>query len=314
MKKKLLSVFCIAFFAGTTINNAIGNVYVAENAKITLATDVMINGDLTIAQGYDNEQGAEIDLGNYSLEVANKIKVDWTIEADRWYSIGFPFDVETVFSKDFEEKGWAPYDLTATTTGTDGDYYLKEYKQEGNTYFKYVTPPTEGETVLIKAGKGYIFQFPEWFEGTVISFIGDGKTLTKANALSTEKNQLAPNINLNTSTFNLEASGISYYKYDDIDTYSLIENEETVTLYPFEALLSIEGTSNTPSFSISNNTNITNIRNVDNYSDNNDPVIKTRYYTLQGVEIQQPIENGIYIEKKIYKSGKEIGTKIFNKK
>jgi len=313
MNKKTLTFFCVSLFVGTIINNATGNVYVAENAKLSLTTaPVIINGDLTIAQGL--EQGAELDLGSSFLTVSGNIKVDWKIKADKWYSIGFPFDVETVFSKYFESmgEGWKPFDLTATTNGKDGDYYLKEYKPKGGKSFQYVLPE-EGETTLVKAGKGYIFQFPDWFDETVISFIGSGKTLTKVNTLSTEVNQLVPNTNLNTSTFNLAVSENSYYKYDYEDTYNLIEGETTATLLPFEALLSMAGISSISSFSIGGETGeITGTRDIPTTID--DPVIRTRYYTLQGVEIQQPLENEIYLVRKIYKSGKEEGVKMYNKK
>ena len=307
MNKKIRTLLCLLLFVGTITNDSAGNVYVAKNAKLSLTTTpVIINGDLTIEQGM--EQGAELDLGNSFLTVSGNIKVDWMIEADRWYSIGFPFDVETVFSKDFEEKGWDPYELTATTTGTDGDYYLKEYKPQNGKSFQYVLPK-EGDPILIKAGKGYIFQFPSWLNETEISFIGSGKTLTKVNTLSTMVNQLVPNTNLNTSTFNLVVSENSHYKYDDIDTYNLIEDEATTTLRPFEALLTIGGISSISSFSLGSDTDTRNIP-----ASADDQVIETRYYTLQGVEIQQPIENGIYLVKKIYKSGKEEGVKMYNKK
>jgi hypothetical protein len=48
--------------------------------------------------------------------------------------------------------------------------------------------------------------------------------------------------------------------------------------------------------------------------DSNDPLIAIRYYNLQGVEVQQPQENGIYLIKKIYASQKTETLKIFYNK
>ena len=312
MKKKILTTLCTVFFAGAIINNATGNVFIPADAKLSsTAAPIMIKGDLTIEQGTKFEEGARFDLGASSLTVTGNIKIDWEIEADRWYSIGFPFDVTTVFSKDFEPKGWDP-ELIATTTGKDGDYYLKEYKPENGKSFKYVTPTTPGAT-LIKAGKGYIVQFPYWFNKTTISFIGSGTTLTKANDLLVEPNQLVPNTNLSSFTFDVsEASGdYLYYKYDDIDTYNLVEGGE-ITLSPFEALLVINKGNGYVQQSFSVNDEATGIKDIS--TDSDDLIIDIRYYTLQGVGIQHPTENGIYIEKKIYKSGKEEGIKRFNNK
>jgi hypothetical protein len=47
------------------------------------------------------------------------------------------------------------------------------------------------------------------------------------------------------------------------------------------------------------------ITEMENATFENDPVIATRYYTMQGAEIKQPSENGMYIVRKIHASQKE---------
>jgi hypothetical protein len=45
--------------------------------------------------------------------------------------------------------------------------------------------------------------------------------------------------------------------------------------------------------------------------DKGDSVIEMKYYTLQGIEVQQPVRGTVCIVKKIYKSQKIEVTKIF---
>ncbi|KAA6302760.1 MAG: hypothetical protein EZS26_000930 [Candidatus Ordinivivax streblomastigis] len=58
-----------------------------------------------------------------------------------------------------------------------------------------------------------------------------------------------------------------------------------------------------PGFTFSLQTGLTVI-------DGNDPVVAIRYYNLQGMEVRQPSQQGIYIVKKIHQSPKEEVTKI----
>jgi hypothetical protein len=80
----------------------------------------------------------------------------------------------------------------------------------------------------------------------------------------------------------------------------------TKDVSPFEAVITVEE---------SNPSLLRSTISIDDYTgleatQIKDPVISTRYYTLQGVEIKKPVDKGVYIVKKIHESQKQETNKI----
>jgi hypothetical protein len=275
--------------------------------------------DETSVKSITFAQGAQVNLAG-SLTVNEAVHVKYTVEPNKWYSIGFPFEEGenreiTVRSEWFERQGWAPllpYTGTDYGDGYYGDYWLRLYD------------PEEGEngafaaTGTIAPQKGYIIQFPEYFnteeaaDGNVITFtfsesqtLSSGGELPVTDALSLEANPSLKN-------FSLSSSGSNHYYYLEGNEYKLLKNDDEATLKPFEAAITIlRSQPETLLQSISVNNTVTGIGNRPGIS--NDPLTTARYYTLQGIETARPIENGIYIVKQYYQSGREKVEKIIYK-
>jgi hypothetical protein len=263
------------------------------------------------------EQGAQVDLQG-SLTATDAVNVEYTIEAGKWYSIGFPFDISEIRSEWFDENEWGalrPYkESLYEDTGDYGDYWIKEY--DYTSPFKYHT--VEG----MEAGKGYIIQFPGWFnaeDGTnKIKFVSSGQTLSGSADIILDENeyQFVANPKLKTVQLQSEPEANTYYYAFNFgeNRYDLLEGNATAALLPFEATIAIKvppGTSQSMlARSISIDTGVTGI--VIRPDVTNDPVVATHYYTLQGVEVKRPVESGVYIVKRIYASGEEKSEKIIH--
>ncbi|MDR0863932.1 MAG: leucine-rich repeat domain-containing protein [Candidatus Symbiothrix sp.] len=257
------------------------------------------------------ESGASADLSG-TLIATNGVSVDYTVTNGRWYSIGFPFAIEKVYSHLYEENEWDPYELDAydpESTGTyKGDYWLKEYTPGGTELFQYRS--------AIVANKGYIVQFPDWFDGTKISFISASTSVTLSNtgALPFASNhQLVANPRLSSLSLNSadDAAKHHYTHHAGENKYNLLDG--TYELAPFEAAITLlEPNPSLVPASITIEANTTGIKHPAGVA--NDPVIATHYYTLQGTEVSKPVENGIYLVKKVHESKKAEVVKIIYKK
>ncbi|GHT76307.1 hypothetical protein FACS189463_1140 [Bacteroidia bacterium] len=274
-----------------TVPAASDNVVIPSTAIITLSADGAAN-TLTI------QKGASITLGENTKIAANSVKVEYgAITEEKWYSIGFPFDVTTVYSEDFTQ------DLTAYTAATGGNYWLKNIDDNEDDLFDYATD--------IEGGEGYIIQFPAGFSGTEISFIGigDGSAIDlTAGSLNEEAfvgtYQLKANPTLAPYSPTLGAKQ-HIYKYSTGNEFLLDDN---YTIAPFEAVVTISSSSPAPKISLDTDV-VTGVTIVVE----NDAVMATQYYNLQGQRILQPQKGTVVLVKKIYESGKSIVGKIINK-
>jgi hypothetical protein len=254
-----------------------------------------------------------------SLTVTGAINVKYKVTPGKWYSIGFPYNEGqeiTVRSEWFEREGWSPllpYREEAYEDNYYGDYYLKEYNPALN-------PPFADTQETIAPGKGYIIRFPDYFvdtdnnKGDIITFSSTGEqTLIEGTLPVSENYRLTTNPTLKNITLEAPNSNNEYnYILDpDNNEYLLLENG-TKTLAPFEAAITI--TTSEPENllrSISAHDGLIGIKNKPLL--NNDPIVAERYYTLQGIEVARPAENGIYILKQRYASGNEKAKKIIYK-
>jgi hypothetical protein len=183
-------------------------------------------------------------------------------------------------------------------------FWLREYN--GNNF---ETPATS-----LEAGKGYIIAFPDDNEGETITFISGPLTGFTEDGLPTgDDRQLVANPTLH--TMDLLNSDYHYLYVAGENKYfqvSALAEDVAKTLPPFEALITIPAA--TPpqllpsyiSVEAGGETGIGYRPSIDG----NDPVLSVRHYTLQGVEVRRPIENAVYIAKKIHASGREEAVKV----
>jgi hypothetical protein len=290
--------------------------------QIQASASVPVVPDATIVRDLTFDPGAQIDLEG-TLYVTGAIHVKYAIVPDKWYSIGFPYGTGNinVRSEWFESEGWSPL-LPYKATGYGpleeggenyyGDYYLRAYNPAS------ATPFSDVET--IEAGKGYIILFPDYFVdadgngGNIITFTSEPQTLTGGNnpLPVDDKLRLVPNPSFKNIELTPPADKVYYYLNKEENEYIKLTTDPG-TLAPFEA--AITGLSDQPETEaltipieegpITGGGNRPAITS--------GPVLSTRYYTLQGIEVAQPAKSGVYIAKHRYHSGKEKIEKIIYK-
>ncbi|GHT76928.1 hypothetical protein FACS189463_2890 [Bacteroidia bacterium] len=247
------------------------------------------------------KKGAKLN-GNGTLIATEAVKVDQDAALSaQWYSIGFPFDVETVYCEFYKEDPLGP-ELVAYDEDTGGDFWLESY---GGNSFDFVQS--------IEEGQGYIIQYPTELAGKKITFIsGPGVTLdnsvTSFDATGTY--QLLANPSTQAITLNAPDGDKHYYIHNGTDRYVLLESGTSI-VNPFESVITVlQANPALLKSSISfDETNVpTGLEKQPVLR--GDQVISTRYFTIQGIEIQRPVENEIYIVKKQYASQLQETTKI----
>jgi hypothetical protein len=278
-------------------------------------TNIPVIPDETTVKTITFDQGAQADLQG-SLVVTEAVNVKYKV-TDRWYSIGFPFEENKevdVRSEWFERNGWSPllpYKADSYADNYYGDYYLKEYNPNLNPPFS-----DTHETIISK--KGYIIRFPDFFvdyegnNGDIITFSSGPQTLSKGSNISvTGDYQLVVNLTLKNIELGAPDGNKYYYFLDpEENKYNLLENAQK-DLLPFEALITIS--TNNPENLVHTIGADSNLTGIGRFGVDNDSVIATHHYTLQGIEIKQPMKSEIYIVKKRYSSGKESVGKIIYK-
>ncbi|KAA6302216.1 MAG: hypothetical protein EZS26_001576 [Candidatus Ordinivivax streblomastigis] len=236
-------------------------------------------------------EGAGIAIPSGSVTVSESVKVEYVVNSNRWYSIGFPFKIDRIYS---EKLGG---DLVAYNVLTGGNYWLKSYDGVRNEF---------GYTNNITANNGYIVQFPEYFDNSKVTFIAQTPDMALSNGkdfpVSTDYALLA-NPNVIHQPLELEATK-RYYKYlPNTNKFVLVE-EGPYILAPFEAAVSFNNISQAPM-----RKNIgedwDDYTGINGYIAPLDVVSSQKYYTLQGLEINHPVANEIYIVKRLHASGKE---------
>jgi hypothetical protein len=237
------------------------------------------------------------------------VKLTKTFTPLKWYPIGFPFAIDTdnIYCNTCEDENDPPYLLAPSTdeASGDGDFWLKAYNGETNL-FEY--------TQTIAANTGYIIEFPEYYDSDPITVTF---TATGAPALANAAEaDLSPangyNMIVNPSVGSLNLSAANqYYLYDGANFPLKTETGASV-VKPFEAFVTIGSdiTASGETLRSSVGTGIEIDPPITGLTLTKDVVIATEYYNLQGIKIQQPASNGIYMVKKKYASQKTEVTKI----
>jgi hypothetical protein len=252
-----------------------------DNIIIPAVANLPILPTATTAHSITFEAGAGADLDG-TLTVTEAIRAEFEIVPDKWYSVGFPFAVHSVSGGNQE-------------LIRDANFSLKELN---NGQFTAAT--------TIDAGKGYIIRFSNVNEETTtVTFASEAISAFENGTLNVgDDYRLVANPTLNSLTVN--ADGNDYYYFFDAgdNKYKLIE--EATVLNPFESLIILSAESGVqPVAEIAIETTQTGIAD-----GKNDPVLSVRYYNLQGLEVKTPLENKIYIVKKIHASQKEEIVKV----
>ncbi|MDR1809232.1 MAG: Ig domain-containing protein [Prevotella sp.] len=254
--------------------------------------------DIIIKQ--TDTQSGQLDLEGGSLTVAGKLKLQKTLDKDKWYPLGFPFALSTVWSNYYESLGaaYAPFDLTA-----DLEYFVKDFSYSATPAFSKLTA---SPFTAANAGNGYAVAVHEDLNNTDVSFISEDNPVLAAAALPVSAAAGGYQLVANTNTAALsvtqgENGGTYYYKYDAAaNAFVKPTLGETATIAPFEAVITIGGIADASqlhgNFSVEESTGIA--RPVAG-----DAVVSVRYYNLQGVEISAPVKAQVYIAKEVYKSG-----------
>ncbi|GHT08999.1 hypothetical protein FACS189426_06090 [Bacteroidia bacterium] len=276
-------------------------------ADKTKSASAYVSGDI-IFQSNEDEATAEQFTGQLTipvgttLTVTGVVKLEKTFKINTWYPIGFPFTMASYWGDFAENPELYIYDEGMSW----GDFWVKSYNSDGDNFIY---------SDVINPNAGYILQFPSAFNGIKVTFISaegqelkniDETGLDAALSLSEEGYYLVANPSVN----NLTLTTLNkYYIYNRTTNNFALLTTGSAVIKPFEAFVvahNIIGMLRT-SLGMDVATALENIRL-------NDHVIKTEYYTLQGIRVQQPTIPGIYIVKKVYASQETEITKTFYKK
>ena len=265
-----------------SVPTATDDVIIPAGASVTLTAVTEVN-NLTL------EPGASIDLATSGLLVYGTLTAQKAIDAKKWFAIGFPFDVETVYSSNYDEE-------LAGESAT-GNFWLRSYDNTSGDKIDFTT-----ET-QINANQGYIFQLSKyWSFPDAISFVSktDDVVLSKVAALTFVNNTytLQANPNLDPFAINvaaLEAANKYVYRLSS-DGTAFIRLTDDATIAPFESVITILTTG-----PLKSSLGIDVVTDVPTFND--EKAVVTRYYNLQGIEVAQPVKGQIYLVKNINESG-----------
>ncbi|MDR1739041.1 MAG: DUF5123 domain-containing protein [Candidatus Symbiothrix sp.] len=269
---------------------------------------------------YSNDNTGTGQLTGASASPVNGVvKVVKTFATDKWYPIGFPFNIDKIsINNGTTTHVGIPY-IGMETVPADPDdfvdadnddsvtdnFFLAEYDGD-NDEFEFTQTFTQN--------KGYVIEFPEsefGVEPVLVTFTSTANpSLTSTGSVSVESGySLVANpgvANAAGSVFN----GASYFYEYDLDDQHFDRVNGGISLStdikPFEALVVTAESSNLRS-SIGIGATETPVALPAVIT--KDPVVKTEYYNLQGQKYSISPKNGIsagtpYIVKEVHQSGK----------
>jgi hypothetical protein len=236
------------------------------------------------------------------LQVTGVVKLEKIFTPKKWYPIGFPFEIASIWG-DFETDP----ELEIYDESTEhGDFWLQSYDGASDEF---------GYSDTFTPNTGYAIQFPEDFEDIEVTFISEtDPTLynTTASTFSAGYTLIA-NPSVGNVTEIEDADYYYQYASSVINNFGLLDGDMTDTpLKPFESVVvakSIEGTLR----SSLGNGQITGLGKLIS-GKANDRIIETQYYNLQGQKTAKPVNDGLYIVKNTYDSNRVEFTKIVYKK
>jgi hypothetical protein len=253
-------------------------VIAATESKSAADYNPLLHADI-VFRSTDDATGQLTGIPAEGLTVNGVVKLEKTFTYATDYPIGFPFAVATV---------------------SDATYGLKSYNGATNLFEPATT---------IDAGEGYLINFPavEGATEVAVTFTSAANpTLSNASTAAATGYNLVANPSVSNITAITDAE--AYYVFDATGG-KFVSAETAFTVKPFEALVTVKDVTGTLYETIGSG-----LPNALNGVDSNDPVVSTKYYTLQGWEVQRPVENGVYIIKNTRASQKTEVVKVFFRK
>ncbi|MDL2256674.1 hypothetical protein LJC06_00540 [Bacteroidales bacterium OttesenSCG-928-I14] len=264
--------------------------------------------------------------GNYPyIEEAKTVagvEIVCTAHEEAWRAIGFPFDVDMndVYSRK-EDKTLYPY-----SEDCKGDFQFKQFDYDVDTdkhSFSY--------SQRIETERGYIINFDKKFEennidarfpssvGSVtlnpILFDEDTNVIdfNYLYSLITEEYKLIANPYFETFALRGE-EGYAFYSLDNKEkVFTLLKEGDFEFIQPFQSFIAKKlAPGESPMLVIDNlEGDDTAIEGIGKDC-NNDPIVESHYYDLQGVKVFDTTNIGVYIIQYIHKSGKVSSEKVIN--
>ncbi|MDR0230659.1 MAG: hypothetical protein LBI82_00870 [Dysgonamonadaceae bacterium] len=247
---------------------------------------------------------------SFAVPAGAFVKLEKTVVANRWYAIGFPFEVAQVYLNETYPN------LEAYHPSTGGHFWLKTITPDETAKFEYVQD--------IEKDRGYIFQVPQALVDVneVVTFISGENTILyniedlDVNEIEIEAEKFGMIVNPSVADIILpcvEGEDLTnhFYIFDEDKNFTHHHGREK-TLKPFESLVVFTNPNGQPvpsSFNVE--TGPTGLFKI---SADKGKIVDVRYYNLQGLEISQPVENNIYIVKTTYESNAVETTKTLFKK
>jgi hypothetical protein len=307
--------------AWTDTGNWNTNAVPASNEDVIIDGDVTINSEIQIAglvvsagKSLTFAEGGQLN-GVSNAPIGGTIQVIKNFDTDKWYPIGFPFEIESIRIK--QNGNVHTGDIYGLDTGdnvtnapdnindaTTENIYLASYDGAADKFkFAGTLDVNTGYVISVPSGT---FQGGEIEEGSVEITFTAASDVTLNSTVSTftvaDGYVLTANPNLVNTT---ALSGANYYYEYDLTNqrFSLIAGGASLdeTLKPFESLVTYKG--GDTGDALRNALNIGADDNVALPIVTKDPAVETQYYNLQGMKIAQPQRNQIYLIKSIYRSG-----------
>jgi hypothetical protein len=253
---------------------------------------------------FEEDGQLTVDKTNHAngLKPFGVVKVNKTFAKDTWYAVGFPFDIASVNCAEYEN-GRALETFKPDGSGDDrGDYWLKTCSSDGASFNDYTSGSTTIET------GGYALQVPDALHNATFTFTSESSAIL-SNSSSFSKAAGSYKLTCNPSVANLEANneGSDYFYAFNTPVFEKIT--ASYTLKPFESIVIANGIAESALRSIVD-IEAPGTPTIIIPMDENDTVVSTEYYNLQGVRVfvgeaqTLPSRSGVYIVKQIYRSGK----------
>jgi lysophospholipase L1-like esterase len=300
-------------------------IIVEPDATVDISTHTGYPGDIIFRS---NDTGTGQLSGAATFTPLGKVKLVKTFTTNQWYPIGFPFEIDNdditikygttavvsgvIYNGDTDE-----HDFT-NSASKDCNFFVKKYNATSNRFIFDNT---------IVADTGYIVEFPagefDNAETVEVTFVSESSPEISIGAtgasIPSANSNLSLVVNSNVSNITGIGGAMDYYQYNysaSDPRFTRIGSGSTVTLStplkPFEAIIAVKTDTPAGDFRSSIGDGSGGFTSLETLPGVEEP-LEVRYYTLQGIYIHSPENDGVYIVKKVYDSGKTDVSKIVYK-
>ena len=228
------------------------------------------------------ELGASIDLAGFELEV-DSLQITTTLNtANEYISIGFPFAVN-IYDAETELEIGSDYELQTLIAGA--------------------TMSTFEDADAIVENTGYIWNWLINYGDTEFTLFSGATKIDGKNLIFDDTYRFQVNPNLATTSITLTGNEQIYKLNADGDKFEKAVGP-VVVLAPYEAVITVNHADAASEISVANGVYNTDYQsNSINTIANDEVVISTEYYNLQGIKVSNMQPGELYIVKTTYESG-----------